>query len=39
VIDFIASFVKGRDDVPAAEVEAWAEELHQLGQKGIISSA
>ncbi len=34
VIDFIHSYVKGVDGVSHEEIDAWAEELHRLGEKG-----
>jgi hypothetical protein len=33
VIDFIASFVPGRQSVTEEEAKAWAEELHNLGKE------
>lgn len=34
IIDFMQSYIKGMDNVSHTEVDAWAEELHQLGKKG-----
>ncbi len=35
MIDLIASFVPGRNGVTKEEAQAWAEDLRELGEKGV----